>query len=225
MKNATKNEVIRTKNMKSAVEAYISAIEDANASKDSAYKALREAVRDGIPSGIKGNAPAYNEYRRRVTYAADKIFASGVSTASTAKVIADTLIRGMKADGWTPPTRVMDESETAEARRVIEARSKAKQRAMTKIKAELKAQEKGRKWKEGELAELAEVHYADQKQETKDHKAQQTAVASKLEGRTGFNILQFPKEVREGKYSDGALPRSLAAFAAFVATFKEETAE
>jgi hypothetical protein len=226
MKNAnTKNEVIRTKNMGSAVQSYISAIEQANVSKDAAYASLRKAVRDGIASGIKGNKLAYAEYRRRVTYCADKIFASGVSTASTAKTIADTLIRGMKADGWTPPAQVLDDSEKAEKARAIAANVKAKQRALTKIKAELKKAEAGRKWREGELAELAEVRYAEQRDETKDQKAQQKAVASKLEGTTGFNVLAFPKEVKDGKYSDGALPRSLAAFAAFIQTFKEETAE
>lgn len=226
MKTAnTKNEVIRTKNMASSVQSYISAIEQANTSKDAAYAALRRAVQDGIASGIKGNKLAYAEYRRRVTYCADKIFASGVSTASTAKTVADTLIRGMKADGWTPPAQVLSEGEAEEKKRATAANVKQKQRALTKIKADLKKKEAGRKWREGELAELAEVQYTEQRDETKDQKAQQKATASKLEGITGFNVLQFPKEVKDGKYSDGALPRSLAAFAAFIATFKDEIAE
>lgn len=224
MKKLTKNEVIRTKDMSAPVRSYISAIEQANVSKDAAYAALREAVREGIVSGIKGNILAYNEYRRRVTYCADKIFTSGVSTAATAKTIADTLIRGLKADGWTPPAQVLSEGEAEEKKRAIAAKVKAKQRAIAKIKAQLK-NEDGRKWREGELAELAEVQYADQCTESKEHAAQKKAVTSKLEGVTGFNVLTFPKEVKAGKYSDGALPRSLSAFAAFIATFKEEVAE
>jgi len=232
MKNAktvaNKNAVIQTMptaKLKAICAGVISTIGEARATLKDAYKTARTALVTGIPSGLGAHQAAWIECNRRVEYYVSAIFESGQSDASSERNIRTALLAGLKADGYEIPRRALDDSEKAEKARAIAANVKAKQRALTKIKAELKKKEAGRKWREGELQELAEAHYVEQRDETKDQKAQQKAVASKLEGTTGFNVIAFPKEVAEGKYSDGAMPRSLAAFAAFVQTFKEESAE
>lgn len=224
MKKAqAKNVTVRAKSMAPVIRAYNTGMKTVAADIQTLVAKVRAAIKDGIPSGVKGNAVVYAEYQRRIDEASQGIFDGGYSGCKTVKRVKDNLRDGLiKLDKWTPPIRLLSKGEAEEKKRAIVANAKAKSRAVAKIKDALRAEAPNRKWKEGELDELAKARHADQKAESRGRKAQRDAVASKLEGKTGFNVLAFPIEVKEGKYSDGAMPRSLAAFAAFITTFKEE---
>ena len=179
----------------------------------------------GIPSELGAHNAAYKEQTRRVEMYAKLVFESGVSGAKSADSIRDYIFKQLKTDGYLRPSRELAQDEKAERERKTDANRKARARAIAKAKAELKKAEPTRKWEEGELEELATVHVADKKVETAEAQKQANAVQAILEGSASINVIKFPLNIKEGKYSDGAMPRTLAAFAAFLSTFKEEAGE
>ena len=54
---------------------------------------------------------------------------------------------------------------------------------------------------------------------------QRNAVKRLLEGEASFNVRTFTQNIKGGQYSDGAMTKTQAAWAAFLSTFKEEAAE
>lgn len=217
--------VMPTAVINAAVDALASTIKGATVTISKAYATMRAAIVQGIPNKLGANTSGYNEYQRRLDIAAARIFKSGISSAKSEKTVKDNLRDGLKADGFIAPTKVLTKNEAEQKALERDANRKAKARAVAKAKAELKKANPARKFKEGELEELAVAHVADAKEVSKEESKQQKAVASKLEGVTGFNALTFAQECREGKYSNGTMPRTQAAFAAFLMTFKEESAE
>jgi hypothetical protein len=207
----------------------ITALEEVTAKAQSALSKMyadgKAIAIEGIPSELGAHNAAYKEQTRRVEMYSKFVFESGASGAKSADSIRDYIFKQLKADGYLRPSRELAADEKAERERVADANRKAKARAVAKAKADLKKAEPTRKWEEGELEELAAVHVADKKAETADAQKQLNAVARILEGTDSINVLKFPVNIKEGKYSDGAMPRTLAAFAAFLTTFKEESAE
>lgn len=208
-----------------AVDTLASTIKGATITIGKAYATMRGAIVQGIPNSLGANTSGYNEYQRRLDIAAARIFKSGISSAKSEKTVKDNLRDGLKADGFIAPTKALTKSETEQKALDRDATRKAKARAVAKVKSELKKVNPTRKFKIGELEELAAAHIAEAKEVSKEENKQQKAVAAKLEGVTGFNTLTFPQECREGKYSNGTMPRTQAAFAAFLMVFREETQE
>lgn len=221
--------IVSTADIKALAQANIdnlvSITEKAQSALSKMYADGKALAVKGIASGLGAHNAAHKEQTRRVTMYAEFIFKSGVSGAKTAQSIVDYIYKQLKADGYNRPTRELAADEKAEKQRQADANRKAKERAITKAKVELKKAEPTRQWKKGELEELAAVHVADQKAETADRMKQRNAVQAIMEGKVSINVKTFPDLVKEGRYSDGAMPRTLSAFVAFLSTFKEEAAE
>jgi len=221
--------IMKGDHIKEVAARNIAALEDVTAKAQSALSKMyadgKAITIQGIPSELGAHNAAYKEQTRRVQMYADIIFKSGTSGAKSADSIRDYIFKQLKADGYLRPSRELAADEKAERERVADANRKAKARAVAKAKADLKKAEPNRKWAEGELEELAIVHVQDKKAETAEAQKQLNAVSRILEGTDSINVLKFPANIKEGKYSDGAMPRTLAAFAAFLTTFKEEAAE
>lgn len=221
--------IMNTSHIKEVAARNIAALEDVTAKAQSAlgkmYSDGKAIAIQGIPSGLGAHDAAYKEQTRRVEMYAALIFKSGASGAKSADSIRDYIYKQLKADDYLRPSRELAADEKAERERVSDANRKAKARAIAKAKVELKKAAPSRKWEEGELEELAVAHVADAKAENAEQQKQANAVSRIMEGTDSINVLKFPANIKEGKYSDGAMPRTLAAFAAFLTTFKEEAAE
>lgn len=207
------------------IDNLVSITEKAQSALSKMYADGKALAVKGIASGLGAHNAAYREQTRRVAMYAEFIFKSGASGAKTAQSIVDYIYKQLKADGYNRPTRELAADEKAEKQRTQDANRKAKERAVAKAKVELKKAEPARQWKDGELEELAAVKVADKKAETADRMKQRNAVQAIMEGKASINVLTFGEQCKAGKFSDGAMPRTLSAFVAFLSTFKEEAAE
>lgn len=221
--------LITLADIKALAVSNIKALEDVTAKAQSAlskmYSDGKALAIKGIASGLGGHNAAYKEQTRRVTTYAELIFKSGASGAKSAQSIVDYIYKQLKAEGYARPVRELAADEKAEKARVADTNRKAKERAVAKAKVEIKRAAPARKFKEGELEELAMQHVVDAKVENAEQQKQKNAVDYILEGKASFNTLTFPENVKSGKYSDGAMPRTMSAWTAFLTTFKEESAE
>lgn len=224
---ANKKEVIAIMSpavINKAVDTLVATIAGAQVTIGKAYATMRAAIVQGIPSGLGTHAAGYKEYQRRMDIAASKIFASGTSTAKSEKTVKDNLRDGLKADGFVAPMAEKSADEKEVAARERDAKRKAKVRAVNKVKAELKKANPARKFKEGELEELAAAQVQDQSEESKAKEKQHNA-ARKFDEQFVSFITRFNEGAKEGKFSDGTLERTSAALAATLATFREEVKE
>lgn len=232
MSKANKKEVIAivtVAEIKALAAHNIKALEDVTAKAQSALSKMyadgKSLAIKGIASGLGAHNAAYKEQTRRVTSYAEFIFKSGASGAKSAQSIVDYIYKMLKADGYSRPVRELADDEKAEKARTTDANRKAKARAVSKAKKEILAKAPARKFKEGELDELALEHVQEQKAESAERQKQVNAVQSLLTGKASFNVETFPQHLTDGKFSDGTMERTQAAWVAFLSTFKQESAE
>jgi hypothetical protein len=182
------------------------------------YNVAGEQVTHGIPSGIKSTA-AREAQTARADRAAAAIFDAGVVKASSPDNIKTEIFARLKASGYIRATAEVSQDEKAEKAKALEAQRSALRRAIAKEKKVIASANANRKFKEGELEELATVKVKEAIAEGKAT-AMDKAKQEKKNTRALELVEQAESMVAANECGDGDNRELLAAFVVIKASIK-----